>query len=243
MKIVICEDEQYWTEALKMSISKWAVKRKINLQCINLSSPQELLNYFENHIDADVLFLDISFGEEVIDGMILAKRIRKMGNSVPIIFVTVNSFRAADGYLVEAMGFLAKPIDDKRLFLFLDQIIKKDRNQKVISIMSEGRMMNIYQSDIVYAEVMDHTITYYTTQGKISFRGTLGKVLETLDEECFVQIHRAYVIALDKIESIKTTNPYAVDLVKNNEIINLPVSRKYINNFLKVYSDDIWERY
>jgi len=200
MKIVICEDEQYWTEALKMSISKWAVKRKINLQCINLSSPQELLNYFENHIDAD-------------------------------------------GYLVEAMGFLAKPIDDKRLFLFLDQIIKKDRNQKVISIMSEGRMMNIYQSDIVYAEVMDHTITYYTTQGKISFRGTLGKVLETLDEECFVQIHRAYVIALDKIESIKTTNPYAVDLVKNNEIINLPVSRKYINNFLKVYSDDIWERY
>jgi len=200
MKIVICEDEQYWTEALKMSISKWAVKRKINLQCINLSSPQELLNYFENHI-------------------------------------------ATDGYLVEVMGFLAKPIDDKRLFLFLDRIIKKDRNQKVISIMSEGRMMNIYQSDIVYAEVMDHTITYYTTQGKISFRGTLGKVLETLDEECFVQIHRAYVIALDKIESIKTTNPYAVDLVKNNEIINLPVSRKYINNFLKVYSDDIWERY
>jgi DNA-binding LytR/AlgR family response regulator len=41
-----------------------------------------------------------------------------MGNAIPIIFVTVDAHRAADGYLVEAMGFLPKPIDENRLALF-----------------------------------------------------------------------------------------------------------------------------
>lgn len=53
----------------------------------------------------------------MVDGMTLAKHLRQMGNTIPIIFVTVDSLRAADGYLVEAMGFLWKPIDEGRLSL------------------------------------------------------------------------------------------------------------------------------
>lgn len=242
MKIVICEDEQYWSEALKLSISNWAISRKVDFHCDSFSSPHDLTSHIADNADTDVLFLDISLGEKVVDGMTLAKRLRKMGNTIPIIFVTVDSLRAADGYLVEAMGFLSKPIDESRLSLFLDRIIKRQKSQRIIKIMSEGRINNVYQNDIVYAEINDHTVIYHTMQGSLKLRGTLGEVLALLDTDYFVQIHRSYVVALGKIESIKPTYPYSVILHNNNESVDLPVSRKYIDKLIEVYSDDVLER-
>ena len=242
MKIAICEDERYWSEVLKTSVSKWAAARKVELDCGCFASPQELINHLKANSDVDLLFLDIALGEKVIDGMILAKRIRKMGSAIPIIFVTSDALRAADGYLVEAMGYLFKPIDEDRLALFLDRIIRRQKRQKVVKIMDEGRVTNFYQKDVVYAEVKDHTIIYHTTQGSISHRGIFSEILANLDDECFAQIHRSFVIALDKVDSIKTTYPYSVDMIKNNETVNLPVSRKYINNLLEMYSDDLLEK-
>lgn len=242
MKIVICEDDQYWSETLKLLISKWAITRKVNYDCVYFSSPYDLINHIADNLDTDVFFLDISFGEKAIDGMTLAKHLRKMGNTTPIIFVTIDSFRAADGYLVEAMGFLSKPIDENRLSLFLDRVIKRQKNKKIIKIMSEGRINNVCQNDIVYAEINDHTVIYHTVQGSCKLRGTLGEVLSLLDADYFVQIHRSYVIALGKIDSIKTTYPYSVTLHKTNKAVDLPVSRKYIDKLIELYSDDILEK-
>ncbi|WP_312448147.1 LytR/AlgR family response regulator transcription factor [Lacrimispora sp.] len=242
MKVVICEDEQYWTETLKTSIAKWAAARKVPFHCDSFVLPQELINHLTKNLDTDVLFLDISLGEQVVDGMTLAKHLREMGNTIPIIFVTVDSLRAADGYLVEAMGFLSKPIEEVRLSLFLDRIIKRQKNQRIIKIAAENRLNNVYQKDIVYVEIIDHTVIYHTVKYKLTLRGTLGEVLVLLGDEYFVQIHRSYVIALDKIDNIKTTYPYSVSIHENNGLVDLPVSRKYINNLMEAFSDDVLEK-
>ena len=242
MKIVICEDERHWSNELQKSVSRWAIARRIEYQFSVFSAPQELIKYLSTNKDMDVVLLDISLGNEVIDGMVAAKHIRKMGSHVPIIFVTVDSFRAADGYLVEAMGFLGKPIDEKRLSLFLDRILRKKKSEKIIKIVSETAATNVLQSEIVYAEVKDHTIIYHTTKQDISMRGTLSDILELLGSEHFLQIHRSYVIASAKIYKIKSTYPYSVDVLNGIEVVNLPVSRNYIDKLLAVYSDDLLER-
>ncbi len=242
MKVVICEDEQYWSETLKTAVSKWAAIRKIDINCSSFTAPQELAKYLKENKDVDILFLDISLGEKVIDGMTIAKHLRKAGSTMPIIFVTSDSLRAADGYLVEAMGYFTKPIEEKKLTLFLDRIVKRQRGFKIIKIMSGGRITNINQRDIVYVEILDHTVEYHTMQGSLTQRGTLSEVLSTLDENCFVQIHRSYVIALERIDAIKSTYPYSVTLISKNELIKLPVSRKYIDNLLEAYSDDLLEK-
>lgn len=242
MKIAICEDEHYWIDALKKSLLKWAASRRIECTYSSFTSSQALINYFKDNPNVDVLFLDILLGEQVIDGMGLAKRIRKMGNTVPIIFVTSDSLRASDGYLVEAVGYLHKPIDENRLTLFLDRIVKRQKRQKVIKIINEGRVTHIAQKDIIYAEVRDHTIIYHTINNSISHRGTLNEILEVLEKDDFVQIHRSFVVALDKIDNIKTTYPYAVEMVKNEKTVTLAVSRKYIKNLLDRYSDNLLEK-
>ena len=118
MKIAICEDDEFWIESLLTSVSQWAKIRNIELSCCKFYSPQTLIKFLLNKTDIDVVFLDISFEKESINGMNAANYIRKLGNKIPIIFVTVDLIRAAEGYLVEAMGFLSKPIDIKRLTLF-----------------------------------------------------------------------------------------------------------------------------
>lgn len=241
MKIAICEDERHWIESLKASISQWADRQKVDLHFDSFFSPQELLKHLSYHTETDAVFLDISLGEE-IDGMTVARHIRKMGNQIPIIFVTVDSVRAADGYLVEAMGFLSKPVDEKRLALFLDRIIQQQKNERIIKVITENAITNLRQREIVFVEVMDHTITYHTIHTQISSRGTLGEVLDQLGDERFVQIHRAYVISKDKIHSIKTTYPYSVSILNGIDIISLPVSRKYIDKLLEIYSDDVLEK-
>lgn len=241
MNIVICEDKKYWTRKIKEALHQWASMRKISLYCISFSSPQMLIKHLMIHKDIDVLLLDISLGNDEMDGIIAAKYIRKMGNQIPIIFITVDSIRAADGYLVEAMGFLKKPIDQNRLTLFLDRIVNQEKNGKFIRLITEDSVVNVNQRDILYAEVNDHTIICHTVQADISLRGTLKDIYNLLGEESFVQIHRSYIIAKNKIDKIKITYPYSVNIAAGLGTIDLPVSRKYIEKLKEIYSDNIME--
>lgn len=237
MKIVFCEDGKEWIESLNPLITSWAASRHVSLFCNRFASHHELINYFVGTTDTDVLFLDISFTEKGADGMALARRLRKMGNNIPVIFVTLDPLRAADGYLVEAMGVLSRPVDENRLTLFLDRLLNHQRERRMIKIMAEKRLSSLYQKDILYVEIMDHTVICHTVKGNLTFRESLGKILDLLGEEYFMQIHRSYAVALERIDSIKTTYPYSVRLYEDNHPIDLPVSRKYINQLLKVFSE------
>lgn len=242
MRIAICEDEEFWVESLLTSVFQWAEIRNIELKYHKFSSPQKLIEFLSNDIGIDVLFLDISFGKEEVDGVNAAKYIRKMGNKVPIIFVTVNLVRAIDGYLVEAMGFLSKPIDVKRLILYLDRIVENQKNERSVNIQTGNEVVNLRQRDIIFVEVINHTLIYHMIDSKVECRGALSEMFSLWDSGYFIRIHRSYAISKDKIYNIKTTYPYSVSLLKGAEIKNLSVSRKYIGKLLEAYSDDVLER-
>lgn len=242
MKIVICEDEEFWIDSLIASIDQWANTRSIEPSYHNFSSPHALIEFLKNETEIDVVFLDISFVNEALDGMNAAKQIRDMGNKVPIIFVTVDSLRAVDGYLVEAMGFLCKPIDTRRLTLFLDRILDNQKSNRSAEVQTNRGIVTLWQHEIIYVEVFNHTLTYHMADSKVECRGSLNEMFSLWDSEHFIRIHRAYAISKDKIYNIKATYPYSVNLMKGDELITLSVSRKYIDNLLEVYSADILGR-
>lgn len=241
MNVVICEDEQHWHDYIQMSLSRWANARKTELHCDCFFTANDLIRHLAV-LPADVVLLDIALGQNETDGMTAAKHLRKAGNTVPIIFITSNERKAADGYLVEAMGFLSKPIDEKRLAFFLDRIVKKKEADRIIKIVKESGVAKVRQSEILFVEVNNHSIVFHTMQEEILTRGTLSEIISTLGDEDFVQIHRAYVIAKDKIHSIKTSYPHSVRLVYGAKTVDLPVSRNYISKLLHVYSDDVLEK-
>ena len=241
MRIAICEDEQYWIEALQDSVLAWGISKGVKPDIDCFINPNDLI---EGILSAsyDILLLDIALGKAVMDGMETAGYLRKTGNKIPIIFVTSIDSRADEGYLVEAMGYLKKPIDESKLTLFLDRALKNKKPLKMIEVDTENGVKIIPDADIVYAEVLNKMIYCHTNNDVISFRGTISQFFNQLGDNGFMLVHRAFLIAKDKIYGVKPSYPYGVTLIKGNSTVEVPLSRKYVNKVLEVYSNDVLRR-
>lgn len=242
MNIVICEDERFWRNEIKGVISKWARERLVNVNFFCYASSEDLLSHFSERTNEDVLYLDISLGLEKQDGMALANSLRKKGYHNPIIFVTADPNRAIDGYQFGALGYLLKPINEKLLTLYMDKILEKQQDNSTIKISNSFGTTYVRVSDILYVESIDHTIICHTNTINYSCRMKLSEIHNILDGRGFVQVHRSFVVSLRKIHSIKTTYPYALILKKEQGTIEIPVSRKRIDNLLNLYSHSVLER-
>jgi DNA-binding LytR/AlgR family response regulator len=152
MHIVMCEDEEYWQDQLCAAVLRWAALRNVSVAIHVTSTACEFFECVRKEDRMDGILLDIALNEEQMDGISIASRIRKMGISMPIIFVTGDADRAVDGYLVEAFGYIVKPIDDKRLFLYLDRIYKARHNVPLLRIETDHSVTAIQYSDSVYME-------------------------------------------------------------------------------------------
>lgn len=187
MDIIICEDNQDCTYILLNLILKWAKSKNIFLTYKCFSTPQELISYLETTHNFDVLFLDIFFDKSYMNGMELAKYLRRTEIKKPIIFVTSDPTQAVDSYLVSALGFLTKPIDENRLFLFMERLLlTKEVKDKYIEIKIAGQEFKVLQKDIVYIEKIYHTVIFHTLNDELKFRCTLNDVVSKLEMKIFL---------------------------------------------------------
>ena len=241
MRIAICEDEQYWIETLRDSVLSWGKSKGIEPNIDSFVNPNSLIEGILS-TTYDLLLLDIALGKAVMDGMETAGYLRKTGNKIPIIFVTSDALRADEGYLVEAIGYLKKPIDENRLALFLDRVLKSKKPVRMIEINTENGITVIPHADIVYAEVLNKLIHCHTHNDVFCFRGTISLFLNQLGHDDFMLVHRAFLIAKDKIYAVKPAYPYGVTLIKGDSNVEVPLSRQYVDKILEVYSNDVLRR-
>ncbi|MCL1802041.1 MAG: LytTR family DNA-binding domain-containing protein [Eubacteriaceae bacterium] len=236
MKIAICDDEVYWNDSLRDSVMQWAEDKKVNVECFSFYEPQSLIDKLGLNECIDLILLDISFREEMMDGIQAAEAIRQSGSEIPIVFVTAGMSRAADGYIVKAMGFIGKPPDKERLGLYLGRVLKQKESEKSIKIDTGTELAVISVEDIAYLEVIDHTLIYHTIRGDIELRGSLRDALILLESDSFIQVHRSYAVSVEKIHSIRKRRPYSANLYIGFKIISIPVSRKYVSALSIAYA-------
>ena len=88
MRVIVCEDERFFQKSICEQIDQWI--HKTHHEDVNVtlfSSSEDLLDGWQKGIDADILFLDILFHNEM-NGLEIAKKIRETDSAVPIVFVT-----------------------------------------------------------------------------------------------------------------------------------------------------------
>ena len=181
MKFMICEDEEYWVKETKLLINDWASQKELTIEYVVYVTPEDVLNALASFSDIDAIFLDISLGNDLLDGMVLAKKIRKYGHKIPIVFITIETDRLFDGYLVNALGFLPKPIDKNRLEIFLNKIYESESLLETINIHSVGSLHVLLLRDIVYIEIINHTVVYHTTQNMMLYNKNCHPILKDFD--------------------------------------------------------------
>ena len=152
LTIAICEDNDEQCAALRRLLDEWSLGKPFAFIIDEyISAESFLFSYPEK--TCDLLILDIEMGE--INGMELAKRLREKADSLPILFVTGYSEYMNEGYEVEALHYLLKPVDKEKLFAVLDRYVKSRRSGKEILLITDSETLRVSADIIACCEAMD----------------------------------------------------------------------------------------
>ena len=99
------------------------MERKENIQIKEYDSAESFLFAWEDEKDFDILFIDIQMKK--MDGIKMAKRIRESDNNIALVFTTGVAEYISEGYEVEALHYLIKPIREEKVVQCLERAIKK----------------------------------------------------------------------------------------------------------------------
>ena len=199
-KIAICDDDISQVDFLESILTPWLKIKNILADIKKYSSAKSFLFDYESEKDFDILLLDIEMPE--INGIKLAKTVRKENHSLQIIFITGFYDYFSDGFDVSALHYLIKPVDEGKLFPVLDKAINNLKyRQRSVLINTQDADIKIPLSDIIYIEAENVFINIHTVNGVYRTRTPLTKFYENLDDS-FLKVHRSFIVSLSYVKKI-----------------------------------------
>lgn len=227
LQIAICDDEQEQAQTLRAAVLAWAESAAHHCEIRVFPSAEAF--WFANSADScfDILLLDIEMtGQSGID---LAKRLRREGSRVEIIFVTSHTEFYGEGYEVDALHYLLKPVDAQKLGSVLTKAARQLETEPLfVIIRCEGDTVKLYERDILYVEASLHYIEIYTTDKSYRIKENLAAFGARLSED-FYHTHRSYYVSLKHVTRISRTS---VTLDRGYE---LPLARGRYDDINRAY--------
>jgi len=155
----------------------------------------------------DLLFLDIEM--PLLSGIELLKTTT---NAPAVIFTTAYPKYALEGYQFDVIDYLLKPISFDRFLQACNKALRlipitKPTNQQEeephIFVKTDKQLLKLRIEDILYIEAMQNYIVFHTQTGKITALVPMKNIFELLSKEAFLQIHKSYIVAKNKVEAIE----------------------------------------
>ncbi len=204
LHVAVCDDERTALQELAEEVRRWAEAEGEACSVGTFASADAFWFVWEERKDLEVLLLDIEMPG--MDGMELARRLRQAGEPIGIIFVTGNPDFALEGYDLEAVSYVMKPVRRERLHAALSRARERmARRAAVLLPLSGGELERLYIADICCLESDGHASIVWKKDGTklVSKMGT--QQLEQELENCsdaFFKPHRSYFINLAHVERI-----------------------------------------
>lgn len=225
--IAICDDDKSQINALKNMLTEWNSRIVVNEYN---SAEHFLFNYPDK--PCDLLLLDIEMGD--MNGMELSGKLRDKGDMLPIIFITGFSEYIGEGYDVEALHYLIKPVNKAKLFQTLDRYADRHKADNRVILPVDDESVCVNSNDIVYLEAFGKKTHITLNSGKeIICNWGLSAVAEKLGKD-FVFCHRSYIVNIGYISSISKAE-VTIDGGKK-----IPLSRRHYkevnDRFIEFYT-------
>ncbi|MBQ7338728.1 MAG: response regulator transcription factor [Clostridia bacterium] len=204
LKIAICDDEQEQIEQLRTLIMQWCAQCGHTADVYPFSSAEAFLFAYEDDRVYDILLLDVEM--KALSGIDLAKRIRKEGSHAEIIFVTSHFEFIGEGYEVDALHYLVKPVHAEKLSQVLTRAVEKlSVEPPSVVISCDGETVKLYESEILFVESFLHYIVIHTCRGEYRIKESIS-AFEMRLSDVFYRIHRSYLVSLKNISRISRTS-------------------------------------
>jgi len=210
IQCLIVDDEPLAIEVLKSHLGK--------LDSIEIAGTAgdaiEAFDFLNQH-KVDLMFLDIHMPE--MKGTELLKSLK---NPPAVILTTAHREYAIEGYELNVLDYLLKPISFNRFMQALEKFFvqlsheyeitlhKKGTNEEFLYLREKNTIHKIPLSEIIYAESMGDNLTITTGDRVITSRCTLSSVEKLLSENGFLRIHRSYIVSINRITSFSPVSVF-----------------------------------
>jgi two-component system LytT family response regulator len=199
-KCIIVDDEPPATRILENYIGKVSFLEKVGV----FNDSLKALEFLNTEV-VDVIFLDIQMPQ--LTGLQLSKIISK---DIKVIFTTAYPDFALEGFELNAVDYLLKPISFERFYQAVSKLNSEPKTEvsnhsttDFIFIKTDGKnkFQKLFLDEILYVESLQNYVCIHTLKQQIITHSSLKNVIESLPENNFIQIHKSFVIALKQIES------------------------------------------
>lgn len=190
----------------------------------------EATNFLQRN-PVDLIFLDIKMPE-----LMGTDFIKTLKNPPRVIFTTAYRKFAIEGFELDAVDYLLKPISFERFLKAVNKMMELHpaapavpaaldskppvKSSEAVYFRSERKMVKVAMDDILYVESLKDYIRVVTTSKTIITKSAISSLEEILPRHRFLRIHRSYIVAISRIES------YTAELIEIGRQ-ELPISRMY----------------
>lgn len=215
-KIAVCDNSEADVQYISALVSRWAERACHTVQLSAFASAEEFLFRYAEKNDYDILLLDIEMGE--MDGVTMAKELRKDNDTIQIVFITGYSDYISEGYEVAALHYLMKPVKEEKLCSVLERATEKlSKNEKVLHFEISGEMVRVPVYQIRYADVFGNYVTIHAAED-VTVKMTLSELEKELDDR-FFRVSRSVIVNLTQVSRVTKAE------IKLNDGVAIPLPR------------------
>lgn len=236
IKCLIVDDEDLAIDVIEEYIGRIDFLH-LEAKCSSAIEALQILN----NTKIDLLFLDIQ-----MPGLTGIQLLRNLSNPPLVIFTTAYSEYAIEGFELEALDYLLKPISFERFIKAVNRYFKQkpdirnmikpereiSKQRAFIFLKADKRMIKIFLDEILFIESHRNYVSILLENAKeIKTLNTITNIEEKLPENKFLRIHRSFLIATDKIKSYSSAN---IEIAGQS----IPIGRNYKNIVLGFLDKD-----
>ncbi len=222
LKVVIVEDEKKCIDTILSYLHAYELDKHIS---ITVETYSDGINFLDDYKGgADLIYMDIAMPQ--MNGLSVAKELRKKDSLIGIIFITTLGQYAVKGYEVNALDFLIKPVPYELFCIKLDKALKYIQKKIVPTFMysTPTQLKKIPFNEITFIESREHYIIIHTVDGsEYKLRASLSDTFKLYDFENndFAFANRSVLVNLSYVDGFEKN-----ELTINGEIITIGRTKK-----------------
>lgn len=238
LKIFLCDDDLEARAQYAGLIKKAAKKNKVEITISYFKSGEELLFFLaDSPNQADIIYLDILMNK--LNGLDTAKRLRELGCSSEIIFLTISEDYVFDAYDISPVQYLIKSkittAKFEEVFNRAITLASKKENDMFLCETGKNNIRKVIPfREISFFEIWKRIIAVHYNGGEVfQFYATMEQIENQLLHRGFVRIHRSYIVNMSYILQFEQN----ILILKTGE--KIPIGATYIKQMKQVFVDYI----
>ncbi|MDX1409064.1 MAG: LytTR family DNA-binding domain-containing protein, partial [Saprospiraceae bacterium] len=222
MNVIIVDDEPLALDVLETYIENVPEMHLVG-KCTNALEANELIR----KEDVDLLFLDIQMPQ--ITGI---EFLKSLANPPMVIFTTAYSNYALEGFELNALDYLLKPISLDRFMKAVNKALEQhdlmhndggtsaSADEDFFFVKADKKLVKVRYKDILYIEGLKDYVIIRLEEGRVITLQTMKSLEEKLPASLFRRVHRSYIVALDKINALVGN---MIELTEKGQAKHIPV--------------------